>query len=311
MSRPNKKQHKVPRTYLEAFTGTNGCVWVSDNKLRLYAEKPKNILTENDFYTVRFPDGGGTLEVETKYLGGIEAAYAAIYKDKISQRQPLTVNERAVMAIFIASMLERSPRRREALQDGFDQIRAKTEQMRAAVAKMTPAQKKALATMQAPMSEEDRKNSIPADEFLKAGEDVASFHSAGIPESVAAIAPIIFEMNWGFMVRPADSEPFITSDSPCTMDNPALPPRSFYGPGLVQKDVEVAMTLSPDLAVLCGWKLEKDGLYLPVGKTNVEEINRRVMRRSETLVSNDKTMLEKQVVRVRAFFAQQKTEEKK
>lgn len=311
MSRPNKKQHKVPRTYLEAFTGTDGRLWVSDKKLHIYPEKPKNILTENDFYTVRFPGGGGTLEVETKYLGGIEAAYATIYKDKISQRQPLTANERAVMAIFVASMLERSPRRREALQDGFDQIRAKTEQMRAAVAKMTPAQKKALAIMQAPMSEEDRKNSIPADELLKAGEDVASFHSAGIPESVAAIAPIIFKMNWGFMVRPVGSEPFVTSDSPCTMDNPSLPVRSIYGPGLAQKDIEVTMTLSPDLAVLCGWKLENDGNYLSVGKGNVEEINRRIVRRSETLVSNDKAMLERQVARVRAFLAQQKTEEEK
>ena len=138
MARPNKKHHKVPRTYLEAFTNSDGRVWVSDNKLHLYSEKPKNILTENDFYTVSFPNGGATLKVETEYLGGIEGAYASLYKEKISQNKPLTPIEKATMAIFVASMLERSPRRREAMKDGFDQVRRITENMRAMVSTMTP-----------------------------------------------------------------------------------------------------------------------------------------------------------------------------
>lgn len=218
MPRPHKKQHKVPRTYLEAFTNDDGRVWVADNKLQLYPEKPKNILTENDFYTIRFPDGGGTLKVETEYLGGIEAAYSKVYQEKISQHKPLTQMEKAAMSIFVASMLERSPRRREALQDGFDQVRRVTENMRAMVSQMTPEEKKAFAAAQPPVSEESRRNSIPADDFIKAGEDTASFHSAAIPQSVAVIAPIIFDMKWAFMIRPKDSDPFITSDSPCTLD---------------------------------------------------------------------------------------------
>jgi len=309
MGRPNKKHHKTPRIYLEAFTGPDGRVWVSDDRLRLYAQKPKNILTENDFYTVRFPDGGGTLVVETEYLCGIEAAYATIYRNKIAQRKPLTTVERAAMAIFIASMLERSPRRREALQDGLEKLRRKTEQMRALVAAMTPAEKKAFEASQPFVGQHEREKSIPADEFLKAGEDVGSFHSAGIPESVATIAPIIFDMHWAFVVRPDGSEPFITSDSPCTMDNPSMPVGSFYGPGLIQKDIEVSMSLSPDVAVLCGWKLETNGVYIEARPDNVAEINRRIMRRSTTLVSNDKAMLEKQVERVRKFLEKQQSEQ--
>ena len=140
---------------------------------------------------------------------------------------------------------------------------------------------------------------------MKATEDIGSFHSAGIPENVATTAPIIFDMKWAFMVRPQDSEPFITSDSPCSLDNPSLPVNSFYGPGLAQKDIEVCITLSPDLALLCGWKMDRDWNYLPVDKENVAEINRRIMRRSETLVSNDKAMLEKQIERIKTFLAKQ------
>src|SRR3990167_4723782 len=305
MPRPHKKQHKVPRTYLEAFTNEDGRVWVANNKLRLFSEKPKNILTENDFYTVRFPDGGGTLKVETEFLGGIEATYSKIYQEKISQQKPLTKMEKAAMAIFVASALERSPRRREALQDGFDQVRNLTEKMRAMVDGMTPEEKKVFASRQPPVSEESRRNSIPADEFLKAGEDVASFHSAGIPEGVIATAPIIFEMKWTFLIRPEDSDPFVTSDSPCTLDNPSLPTRSIYGPGLVQKHIEVCMPLSPDLALMCGWQFDKDWGYIPGNTKEVTEINRRIMRRSETLVSNDKAMLEKQIARIRMFLEKQ------
>ncbi len=302
MARPNKKQHKVPKSYMEPFTDKNGLVWVADKNLRLYQEKPKNILTENDYYTVRFPSGGGTLAIETKFLGGIEASYAAIYKNKISKHELLSDEERAIVAIFIASMLERSPRRREAIQDMFDQVKNITEKMRASVAAMTPEQRKVFES-QSKLIGGNPDNSIPADEFLKAGEDVGSFHSSGIPESVAVTAPLIYEMKWAFLIRPKESEPFITSDSPCTFDIPTLPPKSIFG-GLGHKDVEVSMAMSPDIAILCGYQMEQDWGYMPAKESEVQEINRRIRRRSETLVSNDKLLLERQIERIKSLINQ-------
>lgn len=293
------KQHKVPRTYLEAFAMSDGRVWVADNKLRLYTQNPRNILTEDDFYTVRFPNGAKTLEVETKFLGGIEATYARLYREKLSQRKPLSDMEKAEMAIFIASMLERSPRRREAMKDGFDRIRELTEQMRSVVAGMSKDDRKVFESRQPIVTEEQRRNSMPADEVLKIAEDTASYHSESLPKMVTSTAPFIYEMNWAFLVRPVGSDPFVASDSPATIDNPSLPPNGFYGPGFAQKDVEITMALSPDLAVLAGWKLKKDRLYVEVLPQNVNEINSRIMRRSETLVSNDPEFLRRQMNRVR------------
>jgi hypothetical protein len=168
---------------------------------------------------------------------------------------------------------------------------------------MTPEEKQKFIDAQPPVSEQSRRNSIPADVFIEAGKDTGSFHTAGIPLAVATTAPIIFDMKWAFMVRPKDSDPFITSDSPCTLDNPSLPPRSFYRPGLIQKNIEVCIPLSPDLALLCGWQMDQDWGYLPSTAGEVAEINRRIMRRSETLVSNDKAMLEKQIERIKAFLS--------
>src|SRR6266851_9432174 len=90
MARPHKGQHKVPRIYLEAFTDENGYIWVvNHNQLKIFRDKPHNILTEKDYYTVRFPTGGGTMIIETEFLGGIETAYANVYRRKLDTRQPL------------------------------------------------------------------------------------------------------------------------------------------------------------------------------------------------------------------------------
>lgn len=48
MPRPHKKQHKVPKIYLEAFTNEDGRVWVADDKLRLFSDKPKKVLEINN-----------------------------------------------------------------------------------------------------------------------------------------------------------------------------------------------------------------------------------------------------------------------
>lgn len=307
MARRNKKHHKVPRTYLEAFTNDDGRVWVADKELRLFIKKPKEILTENDFYTVRFPNGGATLKIETEFLGGIETAYAELYRNRISQRIPLNHKEKATMALFVASMLERSPRRREALQDGFNQVRDVAEKMQQIVDSMSAEERTNFNRAQPSISARERERSIPMDEIVRRSEDTASYHSSVIPGTVTFMAPIIYDMGWGFMVRPEDSEPFITSDSPCTLDDPSLEVNSFYSPGLANKDVEICLPLSPDVSLLCGWKLKRDGHYMRVDKEHIVEINRRVLRRSETIVGNDKAFLERQIERIRQYQGDKKS----
>lgn len=298
MARPHKGQHKVPRTYLEAFTDSDGKLWVANNKLKIYRDKPYNVLTERDFYTVRFPSGGGSLVIETEFLGGIEAAYAKLYREKLKDQRSITDEEKGILAIFLASMIERSPRRREGIQDFFDKVTTQTGQMQAMVDAMTPEERKAFGDRQPPVSEENRKNSIPAGEFVRLGKDIPSLHSSEIPRMVTFTAPILFDMSWGFMTR-SKGEPFITSDNPAIIVNPSIPYDSFWGPGLGQKDVEITIPLSPDLALLEGWQIEHERMYIPVEADTVQELNRRLMRNSDTLISNEKTILEKQAERIK------------
>jgi hypothetical protein len=253
MGRPNRQQHKVPRCYLEAFTDKNGTLWEADCHYNLRPNKPASVLTERDYYTVHFPDGkGGTLYIEKDVLGNIETAYADIYVRVLKPRKPLNLHDKAVLSLFIASMMERVPARREAWEDLFSQLRKFNEFAK----DVTPEQAARYST---PMPQ--NANSIPLSEALKAGEDVGSKVS------------------------------FITSDCPCVLHNPNLPEKSIYQSGLIQKKVELTIPFSPTLALLCGWDLEEDSLYLPVPQRMIHTINKRTMTYATNLICDSKDFL--------------------
>lgn len=291
MGRPNKGQHKVPRIYLAAFTDTKGQVWVADNKLNLYSGKPGEVLKERDYYTVRFPTGQGSLVIETKFLGGIETAYADVYREKLSQHRPLTPEGRATMAIFIASMLGRGPRMRDAMENSFQQITEMMDKTEQAVATMTEEKRRALANYQSIGAAEE---TIPGSVVREWAKDIPSLHSASIPNTITSAAPIIYQMKWNYMVRRGPA-PFLTSDNPAVLANPDLPPKSFLGPVLLQEGAELSLPLSPDLTLFAGWKMHRNGHYIPIPATIVDEINCRTMRFGETLVSNERAILEQQI----------------
>jgi Protein of unknown function (DUF4238) len=295
MARPHKGQHKVPRIYLEPFCDDDGQVWVANDQLKLYPDRPHDVLTERDFYTVRFPSGGGSLFIEKEYLGGIEGAYATLYRDTLADRLPLSNTDKAVMAVFLASMIERSPRRRAGIEGIFERVDATLSEFQAAVENMTPEQRKRLSTSPLAVTEEERGRSVPAAEFLELGRDVASLHSSTIPQGVETIAPILYEMTWVFLQRPSGSDPFLTSDTPAVILNPSLPPNSFHGPGLAQDDIEVSLPLSPDLALMARRHLTEDCAYVTCPDDVVLELNHRLMRHSRTLVSNDRSLLEREI----------------
>ena len=294
MGRPNKLHHTAPKSYLAAFAEPatlKGALWVLNGPdLRLYRSSPEKILTDSDFYTVRLPSGRGTLDIEKKFLAKIEGFYADLYRKKISMFKQLDEEEKAHLVFFMASMLFRVPAHREMWRRFFDQIKEHVEQLES----LPDEQKAKLASI--PTLESGDK-SVPADEFLKAAEDLGSFHSAGLPGFVYDVAPTIYRMRCGFMVSPSNSVQFLTSDNPCIMLNPELEKRYRPGtfgssPGLAQYDVELTLPLSAEIAVLWGWQLNQDGRYVKVSEDMVRQINARTIRGSKKIISRSKEQLE-------------------
>jgi hypothetical protein len=69
---------------------------------------------------------------------------------------------------------------------------------------------------------------------------------------------------------------FITSDTPCYLFNHQLQWQRIYSPGLAQKQVEVRMSLSPEIAVCFSWVNNIRG-YLRVDRDLVHESNRMIL----------------------------------
>lgn len=301
VARSNKKHHKIPRTYLQTFTDSTGMVWISNRDFNLFPQKPENTLTESDYYLIKFPTSGGTLDVETKYLNGIEGSYADIYRTKIEKRLPITKEEKARLAVFVASMMERQPIRRASLEKFFRDAKEIVDHLKA-----LPDSAKLRDSM-FPYS--STSISLPAEEFLKVGEDIGSLHTSLIPETVPDIALILFRMKWGFMIRPTSADPFMTSDNPCVMMNPISETEFGRGtigaqPGFIQRDVEITLPLSPDIALFCSWLVNADCSYTQIDDDTTDEINRRTRRHAREIIGSSKEMIERIMERTKAYHSQ-------
>lgn len=298
MPRQNVQHHKIPRVYLQNFTDNKGMVWIADNKLIVRPQKPTETLTERDYYTVHFPNGKGTLTIETKYLNGIESTFGVVYAEKIAPRLPLTTEEKAKMAIFVASMLQRVPNRRKAIDKFSEDLKRLTSHMKL----LSPEKRATLANIASPS---DKENAIPADDLIKALENTGSVHSELMPNIVSETAPIIFSMNFDFIEAPNDCL-FLTSDDPCKLVNPELEIKFGIGKigsaaGLQQEGVELTLPLSSRICLLAGWELQKDLAYIKGTKEIVMGINSRTKRYAQNLICSSKDDAETAVQKVKDY----------
>lgn len=286
-----KKQHIIPKCYLENFTDEDGNLYVLElNEKKIFTTKPKKILTDNHFYTIKFPQGGGSLVVENT-LEKIESEYASIFHNKIKERKPLDIEERALMSIFVATMLLRTEAFRENIETPFGEI----EEFIKKIESLSKEEKKALASV--PLLPPSGPT-ITGEEFKKIAKDIPSFHSTSIVEMLPETSNIIFNMKWGFLISEDKENYFITSDDPCVLMN--VPAIKKYGintfgssPGLLQDDVDLCLSLSSNISLLAGWQIKSE-VYLPVPLKMIDRINMgvTVFAREKIIARSDKKLKE-------------------
>lgn len=286
-----QKQHIIPRCYLENFTDEKGNLNVLDlNEKKIFTTKPSKILTDNHFYTIKFPEGGGSLVVENT-LANIESEYALIFQNKIKKRKQLEMEERGLVSIFIASMLFRTKAYRSSIETPFKEIEEFIEKIEG----LSNEEKKALASV--PLLPPSGPT-ISGKEFKKIAKDVPTFHSSFIVEMLPEASNIIFNMKWGFLISEDIEISFFTSDNPCVLMNAPLIKKfgiNTFGssPGLLQEDVDLSLPLSSTTSLLAGWKLKSE-VYIPVPPRMIYQINSRVMihAREKIIDRSDKKLKE-------------------
>lgn len=287
-SKDPRKHHTVPVGYLKNFTDENGLNWVITSELKIFSNIPKNILNRKDYNTITFNDGTTSLIIESGYLNQIERFFAQVNDSKVNNLIPLTKEDKAKMAMFIAAQFMRAEGRRDAMLDFMNRIEESTRW----VDKLTEEQKIQLAEQHQHIRPGNDEG-VPVSELLKHRDDMSTFMASGLPDNVEGIAPIIYDMQWALIYDKKGR--FITSDDPVVLVNPTLDAMNggkgtWMRAGLAQDDVELSFPLTKHVQLLAGWKLAKDLWYVNALESHVEEFNRRQLRHSRTIVLSSKAL---------------------
>jgi hypothetical protein len=237
--------------------------------LAIKRKAPSNIFKLLDLYTAVAEDGSRDLR--------IEHAFSAYEKNFARARNILEElefgDEQNVADIyaFVGSMLVRTPRHIDFMQDQFRHVLKVAKSV-----KITPGSKPVLG-----LTSVGPKYTIA--QFEKFTEAPMNHW---FPEQVDAQIRVLVDL-FGFDVLVNKSEdPFLTSDAPATV---SFPPRK-TGPfprGLGWPGCEVTMPISPRQALLFRHKSPGLHAFLPADQSRVLEINfRTITRARETIVSD-------------------------
>jgi hypothetical protein len=248
MSNNPKNQHFVPACYLREFVDPwDGFLTIfsrdGKNKRR---QKPEKTFQSNHLYTIEVK-GSKDFRIE-ETLSKIEGDYATIFRDKIKKKLPLSERDHITLCIFIAAQLQRTLSFKRNQENFAQQIIEHGEQIAMA-------------------------HGVDFKERAKWESYKKDIHKLALVEGLPFLTNILHQMSIAFICSSDPKRyPYITSDNPCVLFNPDLQWQRFYGPGFGQKNIQLTVPLSPEIAVLFCWAPFHG--YSWAWGTLVEDINR-------------------------------------
>jgi len=249
----HKKHHYIPQSYLSAWTDPTTpadqepYVWLVDKEsLESRRRAPKNIMFENNLYTIEDEEGGRDLSLE-KLLSMIEGEFVRVRDYVIATHTPLNQAHRYILLSFVSAMHSRTPASSERLGPFWNEILSKMKAMSAWAATATSEQLASAAIATPPIKGE---RSYPMTiEQMQAIVD-SPIPSLLVPSIKAEIdAMKILDLA---ILETATSPGFITSDNPVVWFDPKGYKRKkpFQGPALIYPSIEISMAISPRFSLL-------------------------------------------------------------
>lgn len=254
-----KKQHYIPRCYLREFVDPNTpvghepYVWIFNKNGKNKRKKSlKKILTSNNLYTIKVKGKASDYSIE-KTLSNFESEYANIYRNKIKKKLPLNDYEHVMLCVFVATMLQRTLRQKDNLEQFLDELIRHGEMLAA-------------------------HHGIVSKSVNNLRKYKKNAHKTSILKMLPGITQLLIEMNVAFLFPDSNGSKFITSDDPCILFNPKLQWQEFLGPGLGQKDIEVILPLSPEVLLCLSWSNFRG--YIKTNKSRINDLNRMIRAQS-------------------------------
>lgn len=268
------QHHYISETYLKNFCDENNHVWVIGENDKIFFTNPNNIFKENHFNTVN-----GSLAIEEN-LSEIEGKFNSIIQDKIKKHILISVEEKALLSLYLSTIFNRVKIRRESEKKALEDLVTWADSFKGTISSAIPSTGK----------------TINIEAIRKSLEDFKPFFAGSSYDVSFYVADYIFKMNWRFLLINNEGE-FITSDNPAQLCRPEA--ENKYGlnafgsrAGFAHIDSEFTVPLTPKIMVLAGWINNSDLDYIDIPVDWLNSLNYRTYRCADWVVSNKKEKLE-------------------
>jgi hypothetical protein len=269
----NKRQHFIPECYLKAWFDPEfskkdkGVFWLFGKDGSFVRRMtPSNTFVETDFYTKTEVNGERDLSLEDR-LSRVETLFGSLRMNKLIKHVDLTLNDKGILAVFIATLHVRTQKRRDRNKSIWKNVLDLGDKMIEWEKNATPEQRenlsKSLAINQTSVIETLTYEEVK----LIADQPVQVL----MDSEVDAFTRILFGMNLSILFT-TNKRGFITSDSPVVLSDPEIGRNGFRGYALGSQTIRILCPLTPSLLVLFSHK-HPEG-YFEIEDIVLEEINR-------------------------------------
>lgn len=248
-------------------------------------KSPAKLFTETDIYSVPLPDGQRDLTLEHGFQQ-LEDMFTRIRRLRLEKKKTITPDDAFVLHLFVATARARTASYRDFHRNQFGGLREKLEDFSIDYKSATEEEKQAMRRASSFSVGNGERLSISD---IKKMED---FPIQGmLAPTLRAVLPIFEKMSMAILCT-NDNIGFITSDNPVTWFDPdayRLPPLQ-RSPGLIYKNIEVTLPLTPNQCLLLSHHQEVSG-YIDIPNDALDEINRRHIQHCDEVFISRKNLL--------------------
>jgi hypothetical protein len=247
-----KRQHFLPKFYIEGFTRQDGMVAVFDREVnQIRVQRPVNTCVIGHFYTMEDSEGRKRFELE-RVLSEYEDKASLVIK-KLVAREDVNVDERTDFAIFVALAACRTPDVVNSLKlFNSNLIKEMASHMFADVEEV---KERTRSKSEVPLTEEGLEAEARAlVDFAQSGRyEVITDHRWAISMAMKmafTIAPILAGRNWIIIHSDTEKKSFVTTDAPVLLTTVAPRDKSIWGIGFGNTDALVIFPMMKSCGLL-------------------------------------------------------------
>lgn len=275
-----RRQHFVPKGYLRAFASPKGsemvCV-INVPDRRVFTTNMENVCVEKDYYAATLKDGSKTTELES-HLAKLDGVFADIVR-KIADGEELSASDRYDFSTFVATQHLRTPEMKEFASKAIGSFADHLAKVTASDPKHFHATWDAMVKATGFETDEDPEE---IRQLMLSGEIKGEgTHAASVALGLAPlpdVAEICFRMKWTFFHTRIGNQ-FLTCDNPVGFFHPWLLTPGSPPPGLIHKDTNLHLPISPSVYAIGGQKMKHGYAELP--KDKIREVNQFTVLRAE------------------------------